>query len=298
MKRKLINYDVFERIEKDSLSTAQAELTEAGHFLAKTLQLEDAQLHCYGAEDVLYESSDGSFIHANYRLRDGYVEFDNVEELVINEETEVAKQQEIISNMLDALLESDGTQQADELFNEFLSLPRTRRVFCERKEQRVVPIRKDGKIVGYKKAKWETSPKHKEASSKTARRMKGKIKKTKTRPDSQKKLAAAKRERVAKTLGEWALMTENVFGYLDYKEYGPILRESEVKVDDKGAPVAVRVPGAKLRTEHKMLSFNWKTLNTDLVVVRQCRFGRVVGKRRNQVAGSSLSDSGRTIQDC
>jgi hypothetical protein len=268
MKRKLINYDVFERIEKDSLSTAQKELTEAGTLLAKTLQLDEVELHCYGAEDVLYESVDGTFVHANYKIRDGYIEFDNVEELVINEETEVVKQKELISEMLTSVLENDGTKKADELFTEFLSLPRTRRTLFERKEVRVVPIRKDGKIVGYKKAKWETTPKHKESSNKTAKRMRGKVKKTKTRPDSQKKLAAAKRERVAKTLGEWAVMTENVFGYLDYKEYGPILRESEVKVDEKGNPVSVLIPTAKVRNEHKMLSFNWKTLNTDLIVKR------------------------------
>lgn len=267
MKRRLINYEVFERIEKDSLSAAEKELVEAAPILAQALQLEDIRLHCYSGDDVVYEAVDGSFVHANYQLREGFVEFDNVEQLVINEESENQKSRELLGKMVDALLQSDD-KKADAAFDEWLSMPKTTRVFKEAKELRVVPIRKGGKIVKYGKARWQTTPKHKESSSQTAKRMRSKVKNNKKRPDSQRKLAAAKRKRVAQTIGEWAVLAENVLGYVDYREYGPALNETKSKHDERGNVVSIRIPSSKLRTEAKLLEFDWKTLNTDLVVKR------------------------------
>jgi hypothetical protein len=269
MKRKLINFDVFERIERDSLSAAQDELTFAAPVLAKVLQAEDLKLRCYGPETVLYESVDGHFVHASYKMNEGHIEFDNVEELIINEETEQSKQRELISTMLDALLEETTSERADTLLQEFLSLPRTRRIFSEAKELRAVPVRKDGKPTGkYRKARWETTPKHSESSGKTAKRMRSKMKRTKTEPESARKLRAASRERVKRTIGEWSSLVENVIGYLEYKEYGPTLGQTEAQRDNKGNVVAVRVPTLKVRNEAKLLAFDWKTLNTDVVVKR------------------------------
>ncbi|MHA2427809.1 MAG: hypothetical protein ACXADB_07280, partial [Candidatus Hermodarchaeia archaeon] len=137
MKKKLINYDVFERIEQDSLSSAEAELAEAAPIFAKALQLNCAELHCFGPSDVLFETCDGSYVHANYQVKDSYITFDNVEELVLNEETEYNKQRDLIGDMLDALLE-DKEEKANQLFSEYLTLPRTRRIFVERKEKKAI----------------------------------------------------------------------------------------------------------------------------------------------------------------
>lgn len=267
MKRRLIDYSVFERIQNESISNAVEELQEAAPVLAKALNLENMWLHSYGPDAALFETSDGSYIHTSYSIKEGFVEFDNVEQLVINEETEQTKSRELLSNMLDALLEAND-KKAENHFKEWLGLSRTKRVFKEAKELRVVPIRKDGKITGYRKARWETNPKSKESSSKTSRRMKGKIKNQKRLPDSQKKLLASKRKRVSSTLGEWANMVDNVFGYLEFRQYGPALNESKAKRDDHGNVVAIRIPSRKLRNEAKLLSFDWKTLNTDVVVKR------------------------------
>lgn len=267
MKRRLIDYAVFERINNDSLSNAASELQEAAPVLAKALNVEDLRLHCYGPDAALFETRDGSFVHAAYTLKEGFIEFDNVEQLVLNEETEQAKSRELLTKMLDALLEADE-KQADVNFDEWLDLPRTGRVFKEAKEMRTVPIRKDGKITGYKKARWETNPKSKEPSSKTNKRMKGKIKKQKKLPDSQKKLLASKRKKVAATIGEWAGLCDNVFNYLEFRTYGPALNESQAKHDENGNVIAIRIPNKKLRNEAKLLEFDWKTLNTDVVVKR------------------------------
>ena len=260
-RRKLINYDVFERIEKDSLSTAQDELINAAPVLTKALQTEGLQLHCYGAEDVLYESRDG-FIHASYQIQEGYIEFDNVEELVISEETEIIKQKELISEMLDSLLENDSTEKADNIFEQIMTLPRTQRVFSEMKKDRADPIRQDGKV-RFKKAKWDVDDDaDSELSGITAARTRAKKK------DSAKQLKSAKRDRVKKTIGEWANLAENVFDYLDYKKFGPVLKESEVRRDEQGNVLAVRIPTQKIRNEAKLLEFDWKILNTDVIVKR------------------------------
>jgi len=271
MKRKLIEYSVFEKIQTESLSTAETELVEASNVLAQVLSCEGLELHCYGPEDVVYENVDGTYVHANYQLKNGHIEFDNIEQLVINEETERAKSKEVLSQIIDSLVESD-TQKADVLFENWLDLPVTKRIFNEVKKLRVVPVRKKvggkTKIVGYKKARWETTPKKHEMSSKTTKRMKNKVKNNKKMPASLKKMLAAKRKRVKATIGEWANLVNNVATYLEYCEYGPTLNESQAKHDENGNVVAVRIPTSKLRTEAKLLQFNWKTLNTDVVVKR------------------------------
>jgi hypothetical protein len=238
MKKKLINYDVFERIEQDSLSSAEAELAEAAPIFAKALQLNCAELHCFGPSDVLYETCDGSFVHANYEVKDSYITFDNVEELVLNGETEHNKQRDLIGEMLDALLE-DKEEKANQLFSEYLTLPRTRRIFVERKEEKAISDK--GPIlerIGKKKKKKNPC------------------------------CGMACKESMQKALAGWGQMCENVFEYLDYKEYGPAVGESKVRYDDRGNPVGLRIPTTQLRNEQKLLSFDWKTLNTDCVSKR------------------------------
>jgi hypothetical protein len=243
MKRRLINFNVFEQIERGSLTKAQEELVEAAPVLAKALQAENLRLRCYGPENVLYESTDGHFVSANYQMKNGYIDFDNVEELVINEETERTKQREVVSGMLDALLEEKTTDRADTLFKEFLFLPRTRRIFSESKVSRK------------KKEKFE--------QCKPSRR---RINESKVQPS--KILQVSNRERMKKTLSEWAVLVENVVDYLNYKEYGPSLDITTTKKDQKGNIIGAHVPTLKVRNEAKLLAFDWKTLNTDVVVKR------------------------------
>lgn len=273
MKRKLIEFDVFERIKKDSLSTAQRELQEAAHYVAKALELESANLDCYGAEDVLFEANDGTFVHANYKIDNGFIELDNVEQLIINEESEKTKSREIISEMLDSLIESNE-KKAEELFGEWIDLSGTKRIFNEVRKKRVVPIRKRGKIVGYRTAYWNVGSvrKHQPSSVRLAR-SKGKIKAQRKLPEGQRRMRAAQRKRAHATLGhmvkEWHMLSENVLGYVDYYQNGPVLNNSLINKDESGNVVSLKIPTSKTRNEAKMLQFNWKTLQTDVVVKRK-----------------------------
>ena len=272
MKRKLIEFDVFERIKQDSLSNAQRELEEASSYLAKALNLEAISLNCYGSEDVIFESVDGSYVHANYKIDNGFIEFDNVQELVINEESERAKSRETLSEMLDCLIESKE-REAEELFEQWMGLPGTKKIFTEARRRRVVPVRKNGKATGkYKVAYWNDTPKKRQSAKTKLARAKGKKLANKKRSDSKKKFMAMNRKRAKAGLGhmvkEWHVLAENVLGYVDYQENGPVLQNSQVHRDESGNTVSVKIPTIRTRNEAKMLQFNWKTLHTDVVVKR------------------------------
>lgn len=270
MKRKLIDFAEFHKLKTESITNTQQELEASAPLLAAALELEGLNLDSFGPESALFESLDGEFVHANYSVNNGYVQFDNVEQLVLNEETEIKATRAIISEMLDKLIENDDAG-ADRLFGEWLDLPRTKRIFNEVKKLRVVPIRKKvggkTKIVGYRKARWNATPKKHESSGKTLRRMRGKKLAQKKMPLGLKKFLAAKRERVKKTIGEWHVIAENVLGFVDIAENGPALDQCQVLHSDNNV-VGVRVPTVSLRNEAKLLKFNWKTMNTDVVVKR------------------------------
>ena len=271
MKRKLIEFDVFERIKKDSLSTAERELNESTTYLSKTLGLEGLEINCYGSEDVIFESVDGTYIHANYKIDNGFIEFDNIENLVITEESSKAKSREVLSKMLDCIVESKD-QEANELFGEWLGLPSGKNIFNEVRTRRRIPIRKNGKLTGkYRIGYWNAgTPHYRQKASAVRKRTKGKIKAQKLRGASKKKAFAANRNRlkVGKMMKEWHVISENVLNYVDYCQYGPVVQESFVKHDENNNVVSVKIPTSKLRNEAKMLQFNWKTMNTDVVVKR------------------------------
>jgi hypothetical protein len=169
-------------------------------------------------------------------MSDGYIQLDNVEELVINEQTEEQKQREIISEMLDALLE-DKEDRANQLFSEYLDLPKTHRTFTETKEP-AIAVKDDWPLKKKKKNRKYMS------------------------------LEGCEKASMQRVVNEWGFMCENVFDYLKHREYGPVLNESRVRHDEKGNPVSLRVPSTDVRNEMKLLSFDWKTLNTDVVCKR------------------------------
>lgn len=260
MKRKLIEYDVFKRIEKSSLSSAERELAEAEPVLANVMQVEALSLHCYGPEDVLYQTPDGSFVHANYSVQDHHVTFDNIEQLVINEDSEKQNSRQVIASMLDSLLEGND-QKASAQLSEYLSMPITRRLFKEEKIPFFVKKKdKDGddedkdekkSPFGKKKGKFEFGKKGK-----------------KDKKDPDKKLGKLKKEKAKKVFGEWSRLCRNVSEYINMKTYGPVLRESVAKHDETGNVVAIRVPTIHVRNEAALKEFDWNTISTKCKMLR------------------------------
>lgn len=274
MKRKLIDFDAFQQIRKESLTNAQTELEVAGPLLAHALGLDDLTVESFDDGRVLFESDEGEFIRADYEITGGYISFDSVEQLVLNEETEAAASRDTISRMLDALIESDEGK-AEELFGEWMRMPRTHRLFSEERKLRSVPKYKTvggkKKIVGYRKAKWNTTPKKSESGSKTLKRMRSKKINSKRMPAGLKKFLAGKRTQMNRSIGkkmqEWAVIAENVLNFVGVQVDGPSIDQVQTLRRD-GEVVAVKVPTIALRNEARILKFDWKTMNTDLVVKR------------------------------
>jgi len=233
MKRKLINFDVFDRIQKDSLSAAETELKGAQSVLADTLDIENTNLRCFGSENVLYETSDGTFIHANYSIKNENITFDNIEQIVIDEDTEKMKSKEILGNLLDSLLDEEKKEQANVLFNDYLSLPSTKRVF---KENFAKKRSKDKHFV-------ETNNVN-EMLEFGIRQGRGVVK-------------------------EWSALAKNVLDYVNFKTNQQVLTDTQVKRDEKGNVVAVQIPTIETANQKKLLQLQYDhMLDTDVEVKR------------------------------
>ena len=82
MKRKLISFDAFKKIEESSLINAQNELIEAEEVLAKAFGVDELKLFTFGESDVTYQEPDGSFVHASYKLDKDQLILENLEQLI------------------------------------------------------------------------------------------------------------------------------------------------------------------------------------------------------------------------
>jgi len=254
MKRKLIDYDVFQRMENGSLSSAANELIEAEPVLANALQVEGLSLHCYGPEDVLYMAPSGTYVHANYEVQPKHVTFENIEQLVINEDTEKQNAKKIVSNILESLLENND-RKAESFLDDYLTLPITRRLF------------KEGKFPFFDKKKDKKEKEDDECGEKKFPFF-GKKKKKKGKKADKSKALDLKKDKDKKALEEWSRLCENVSQYIGIKEFGPVLRESVARYDELGNVVALRIPSTTIRNEAALKTFDWKTLNTNCKMLR------------------------------
>jgi hypothetical protein len=277
MKRKLISFDVFKKIEGQSLTNAERELAEAQDLLAEALGLEFLELYTFGESDVTYETPDGTYIHATYTIRDNNIILENIEQLVVDEEGEKKNSREIVSNMVDSIIEGKELE-ATQKFEQYINSSYVKRALTEATWNFTAskPTGKRSKL--YRK---------KRNRSAVAKGVRARLRTLKSQSPSQKKQNAIRVARLKKKLGsstnkrarvyarkvkkqlkEWSTLCENVLGYLDYKDFGPAVKETLIRKDDNGNVSAVALPTVQKRNEGKVLSFNWKTLDTDIKVLR------------------------------
>jgi hypothetical protein len=289
MKRKLIDFDVFTKIENESLSGAEAELVEAEDILSEALDVESVSLHCFGESNVVYSTPDDTYIHATYTLNPDSLILENIEELVIDEAQEKEFAKSKLSNMIEELLEGNE-KKAHSIFNEYVGLNVTKRIFNEARNKSakaktkrlVAKTKKIGSgpgaktvVVGYVPAKKKSHATKSQTAGVVAKRMKGKKRRNKLASLSEKKRRKAMRQSAHKRFGFMKeqvevlhQISENVINYVNYVELGPTLKECSARYDEKGNVTALRVPTSKARNEGKILSFNWKTMNTE---IKYCR---------------------------
>lgn len=284
MKRKLIDFDVYKKIKNESLSQAEIELVEASDLLAKALNVNSLQLDCYGDSDVTYETADHSFVHATYRLTENSIILENIEELIVDESSAKKESRELLGSMVEEILGNNDTK-AQQIFSQYLGLPNVRKKLMEANAPEFW-VEKPG--VKAKKSRGTQSP------SEVQKRVTAKKKSQAQLSDSEKRFAKQRRKSLKAQLGdgvriharfkkepkhevkvpdkklkEWFKLTENVANYLDYQELGPAMRQSEVRRDEKGNVVAIRIPTSHVRNEGKILTMNYKhMLDTELKCLR------------------------------
>lgn len=257
MKRKLISYDAFKKIEEQSLTKAEEELIGAEDVLAKTLGLDGLTLFTFGENDVTYQAPNGSYVHANYKIEKEQLVLENIQQLVIEESDEKKNSRIFIANMVDAILE-DNEIKASQNFDEYMKMPLVRRELSESFNATVAKPSIKGR---------------KQNRSIVAKRIRARAK-TLSRVPQEKTKLGGKRLRVyarkikPATMKEWSVMCENVMGYVDYKEYGPVISQTNAKYDEKGNINTLTIPTIQKRNEGKILSFNWKTLDHEVKVLR------------------------------
>lgn len=289
MKRRLIDFDTFNHMSKESVLNAEFELKEAANIISKALDIDYLELHGFTDETVLFETLENSFIHAGYKMNEGNIIFENIEELVINEETEKVESKENLKKMVDALLEGKEEVAAN-FFKEYVNQRIYKSTISEAFRTQEIFKTEDGKkkSSGFRKVKVNDPSKrrstwhHKQSPSDVRKRVIGRKKAARTESSSSREAANKIRKRIGhgidtknfnpkkkKMVAEWFKISENVLKYCDYVEYGPVLNEAAIQHDEKGNVVSMKIPTTKTRNEGKILSFNWKTLDHEVKVLRE-----------------------------
>ncbi len=284
MRRKLVNFEVFDRIEKDSLSRAEYELAEAQDVLADALESGPLSFRFFDNGKVVYDTDRGTYIHANFNITNESISFEDITELVVDTESQRKRLRECVSKMVEAIIDGNDIE-ANMQFENYTDLYKNARkagITLQNEADEVVRFdSRQGKIVrwghGGPKAKGGFAA-GKSSKQKLARRKRNnptnKFKEMTTRHKNKingisKKVKLIKTGTSGKMMKEWYNLSENVHGYVDFVQHGHNTRNAEIKTNDVGDVVSVKVPTTKVRNEGKILTLQYKTLKTDVKVLRE-----------------------------
>ena len=269
MKRKLIDINVINEIEKKSINVAMKEINESCDILAKRLRLESLKVHCLNETEVTFVTPQDTYIHATYNLDNNNLLLDNIKELVVNEESERVANKKFITNMVEAILE-DKKNLASEMFENYIHMPINKKVF------------KEGLGKNKKSNKINESSYNKPSEF-----------------DSVKMLFRKSK------IEEFKAMSENIQEFLNFKKGNPLFNNVSLSHDNSNNVVSVKLPRLKLRNEGKILSFNWKTPSSEVTyqrsnakkLVKENNFLRAINDLRRANAVSDVKEVETTLEN-
>lgn len=299
MKRKLVEYEVFEKMKENSLTTAVKELVEAEDHLARALDVDSLKLSSFNESTVIYESSVGTYLRANFTMDKDKINFNDIEELVIDEDSRKEKVRGVLKGMLEAILD-DKEDVANEFFDKYLAMQSKKyhQDVAEDCNEGVLhegyarlygsPERTGGKsapVISYRagskdpvkvRAARKAHARHKSSYLKGARkRSRNRIGEKARRSRYQRQYGKLRALNAGKHytgkkkhMAEWSGLVENVFGFIDFSANNHVISETTVNVDN-GA-VSVTIPDSKARNEGKILKQTYDNmLKTDVKVLRE-----------------------------
>jgi len=267
MQRKLITVEAFENLEKGSLSSAGVEILEATNLIGEATGVGPLSMRFFDADRVVFETQNGTYIHANYKVTNNQVVLENLTELAINTESIKEKMNECLTKLFEAV--SDGnTLEADMQFDRYMDL------FIEGHRsglnQQIVESSHEGKD---EKKKWIPPWIKNKAGDKALKNTKaskkfgGKGDKKKHKADVAKVVKGAKAKE--RSMKEWNVLAENILGYVNVVNGQSERGQIRTQEDNSGNVVAVAVPTSQARNEGKLLSVQLKTIKSDLKVMRE-----------------------------
>lgn len=270
MRRKLIKQDAFEQIANSSVTTAEHELVEAEGILAKALGTDHLSLISFTESTALYQTLDDTFVHAGYEIKENNVIFSGIEELVVDSDSKKTKRKGIISDMLESII-TNKTDKANNLFQQYMgyySFNEAKKVLFGKEEGK--EKKKGKKMPPWLKGKGEEKEGKEDKKDRKEKFnfFKGKVKKA------------------GKKIEEAYAVCENVLDYVEYMNIGPALSETIVKKDEQNNIVDLRIPASKVRNEGKVLSFDWKVLNSKVKGLRE----EALGLHENENFVKAMSD--------
>lgn len=294
MKRKLISFDQFKNMETSSISNVEKQLIESEELLASVLENERVELMFFNESEVVYKNEEEDLIKAEYKITKDSVVFENIEKLIIDEESEAKEGKSIVSQMVDNIIEGKEVV-AEQLFNKYLNLPSLKRALSEGVKVKISnPHGKRSKLYRRKQPR-SLVAKRIRAGLITKRKRRGQrvYLKNKTRAARQRlKSINNPRARlyVVKTMKEWAQLTENVINYVNYKEMGSLYKECVANFNENGDVTSVSIPTSSRINEGKVLDCGWKTLDTEVKVLRK----KAKGLTENEKFVKAVSELNRS----
>lgn len=274
MRRKLIKQEAFEQIANSSVFMVENELMGAERILSRALG-QDLRLKSFNEATALYETDNDTYVHTSYVVENDKVNFTNIEELVIDENSKAARRQEVLSNMLEAVLK-DKDDQAHSLFRNYMGLS----TFQEAKKFVIKSQEDDGhpEFEAEEKDDAEKEPNQLPEKKSPVEKLEDKKKKDKKDKDKEggkglnfekSKDAFKKKVKAAgKPIEEAYRVSTDVLDYVDYMQVGPVLQESTQQHDNQGNLTGIQIPTTRVRNEGKLLNFDWKVLNHKCKVLR------------------------------
>jgi hypothetical protein len=293
MRRKLISLDAFDRIESDSLSRAEFELSEASSLLAQTLGTGPLSFGFFDDDKVVYETDNGTFVHAKYTLNESSVTFDDITELVIDTESQKKRLRECVSKMVEAIIDGNNTE-ADLQFGRYMEMfTAARRSGAVQDIAEEVVVRADNRSGKVKKWTGSNIAK-KKAAEKLWRTKRGEMvaKRRKRNLPSRKaeemrqhkknqqkgvfrKVSLIRTGKSERAMKEWNQLSTHIAEYVTLLEHGSWLGHTAVKTTPAGDVTSVTLPTSQARNEGKILSLQYKTLKTDVKVLREAARGLI-----------------------
>jgi hypothetical protein len=148
MKKKLINFDAFKALEKNSVTNSEKELAESTEILANVLGQQFLDLYCVNEDNATFINNNGDFVYANYQIVDDRILLENIEQLIVDKDTTRKNLRSSLEKMVDNILE-DKLQEASVSFSEYFATPMLR---AELKEGTINEVKKGGKMPPWLKA--------------------------------------------------------------------------------------------------------------------------------------------------